>query len=336
MESHIKIKYSPTQLAHVQDTHKDLSELLGSLLRADSIAILFCATKYGGKTTFLTIMLEEYFKGGEVDDEKLPSEKIEQNILRVNQWSADQGILFYRDNLKTFCRTSSCIKNKKKVIVVDDIDCLSESRQQMFRNCIDKYKHSIHFIFTCTNVSRVLSSIQSRLLILKITPLTLDQTRILFQNMLLKEKLHAIDDNMSGYLTKLASGNMKRLMTYLEVLKLYQPRIEEMSKPFIMDLCSTIPFSQLSIFLKACIRDRDIERGLGELRKMPFSLLDILDNILSYVKREEFESLCILTEVEKHYVINVIGKYVALLHTLHEDDELEGLLFVHDLTLIQI
>ena len=60
--------------------------------------------------------------------------------------SKDQGIHFYRNEVKTFCQTCSLIPNKKKFVVIDDIDYINEQSQQAFRNIIDKYNHNIHFI----------------------------------------------------------------------------------------------------------------------------------------------------------------------------------------------
>ena len=83
----------------------------------------------------------------------------------------EQGINYYRNDVKTFCQTSSSIKHKKKIIVLDDIDIINEQSQQVFRNCIDKYSNNIHFIASCSNPQKVIESLQSRLTIIKIRPL---------------------------------------------------------------------------------------------------------------------------------------------------------------------
>ena len=53
--------------------------------------------------------MREYY-----NKEKIPPE----NVLLIN--NLKQGIQYYRNELKTFCKTPSVIK-KKKFIVIDDI-----------------------------------------------------------------------------------------------------------------------------------------------------------------------------------------------------------------------
>ena len=61
----------------------------------------------------------------------------------------EQGIQYFRNEMKTFCQSHSSIHGKKKLVIIDDIDTINEQSQQVFRNYIDKYKHNIHFISVC-------------------------------------------------------------------------------------------------------------------------------------------------------------------------------------------
>ena len=46
---------------------------------------------------------------------------IDNDILIINSLK-EQGIQYYRSEVKTFCQTRCSIPNKKKIIVLDDID----------------------------------------------------------------------------------------------------------------------------------------------------------------------------------------------------------------------
>ena len=59
------------------------------------------------------------------------------NVLLINNLK-EQGISYYRSEVKTFCQTPSVV-HIKKFIILDDIDFINEQSQQVFRNCIDKY-----------------------------------------------------------------------------------------------------------------------------------------------------------------------------------------------------
>ena len=106
-----------------------------------------------------------------------------QNIMLINNLK-EQGIQYYRTEVKTFCQTPSCVSGKKKFIVIDDIDLINEQSQQVFRNCIDKYNHNVHFLCSCTNTQKVIDSIQSRCAIIKIKPI---QKNILKNLLVLKD-----------------------------------------------------------------------------------------------------------------------------------------------------
>ena len=54
---------------------------------------------------------------------------------------------------------------------IQDIDNINEQSQQVFRNCIDKYSHKVHFLASCSNIQKTIESIQSRCTIIKIKPM---------------------------------------------------------------------------------------------------------------------------------------------------------------------
>ena len=136
---------------------KEYIELLNTMKNIDNLNILLVGDPGCGKTSLIYASIREYY-----NIEKIPS----QNIMLINNLK-EQGIQYYRTEVKTFCQTPSCISGKKKFIIIDDIDNINEQSQQVFRNCIDKYNHNVHFLCSCTNTQKVIDSIQSRLMIIK-------------------------------------------------------------------------------------------------------------------------------------------------------------------------
>lgn len=55
----------------------------------------------------LNAIIQEYYKD-------IPMTRREDNILYINNLK-EQGINYYRNDVKTFCQISSSIKNKKKL-----------------------------------------------------------------------------------------------------------------------------------------------------------------------------------------------------------------------------
>jgi DNA polymerase III delta prime subunit len=113
------------------ETDPEMLDILNTLIGMNNLNVLFIGDIGSGKTAFLNSVIREYYKG-------LEPSQYSENILHINSLK-DQGINYYRNDVKTFCQTSSYIKSKKKIIVLDDIDFINEQSQQVFRNCIDKY-----------------------------------------------------------------------------------------------------------------------------------------------------------------------------------------------------
>ena len=134
-------KYKPILLSDFF-IEKLLTKLLKTLIQMDSLNILLIGNSGCGKSSILDAIIREYY-----GLKKIPK----HNVLYINSLK-EQGIQYYRNEVKTFCKTSSSISRKKKFIVLDDIDLINDQSQQVFRNCIDKYSHNVHFLASCSNI----------------------------------------------------------------------------------------------------------------------------------------------------------------------------------------
>ena len=155
-------KYQPLYFADFGSDNA-VVQILQTLILIDNLNIMLIGDIASGKTSLLNALIREYYVG-------YTPKEYEENILHINSLK-EQGINYYRTDVKTFCQTCSNVKNKKKFIILDDIDLINEQSQQVFRNCIDKYSHNVHFISSCSNIQKVIESLQSRFTIIKIKPL---------------------------------------------------------------------------------------------------------------------------------------------------------------------
>ena len=46
----------------------------------------------------------------------------------------DTSVAYFRSNMKTFCQSYCTIPNKKKLVIIDDIDNINEQCQQILRS----------------------------------------------------------------------------------------------------------------------------------------------------------------------------------------------------------
>ena len=138
-------KYQPIYFKDFE-IDDEIVDVLSTLITMNNLNILFIGDIGSGKTALLNALIREYYSN-------YNSKECEDNILHINSLK-EQGINYYRNDVKTFCQTCSTIKNKKKIVILDDLDLINEQSQQVFRNCIDKYSHNVHFISSCSNIQK--------------------------------------------------------------------------------------------------------------------------------------------------------------------------------------
>jgi replication factor C subunit 2/4 len=257
-----------------------------------------------GKTSLLNALIREYYIG-------YTPKEYEENVLYINNLK-EQGINYYRTDVKTFCQTCSNIKNKKKIIILDDIDIINEQSQQVFRNCIDKYSHNIHFISSCTNIQKVIESLQSRFIIIKINPLKRENLINIIENIKKTENID-IDEDVQDFIINVSNNTVKILINYMEKFKLLNQKI---TYELATHLCSNISFLIFEEYTKF-ILEKNIKQSINlinDLYDKGYSVMDILDNYFIFVK-----SSTILTEDQKFKIIPCICKYITIFHNIHED-----------------
>jgi DNA polymerase III delta prime subunit len=294
---------------------KEIILMLKTLILMDNLNVLLIGDIASGKTSLLNTLIREYYKG-------FSSKEYDENVLYINSLK-EQGINYYRTDVKTFCQTCSSIKNKKKFVVLDDIDMINEQSQQVFRNCIDKYSHNVHFISSCSNIQKVIESLQSRFTIIKIKPLKRENLLKLINKIQDTEKID-IDDDAKNFIISVSNNTVKTLINYMEKFKLIG---EKITYTLANSLCSNISFLTLEKYT-ILIKNKQLTDSIAliyQIYDKGYSVMDILDNYFLFVKTTN-----ILNEEEKYKIIPHICKYITVFHNIHED-EIELALFTNNL-----
>ena len=293
----------------------DIMEILKTLIEMDNLNILLIGDVASGKTSLLNALIREYYIG---HNEK----EYEENVLYINSLK-EQGINYYRTDVKTFCQTCSSIKNKKKFVVLDDIGFINEQSQQVFRNCIDKFSHNVHFISSCNNIQKVIESLQSRFNIIKMRPLKLENLLKVINKIKTTENI-SIDKDAEEFIINISNYSVKTLINYMEKFKLLG---EKITYTLAVNLCSNISFLTFEEYTHFIIngnRDSAI-KIIYEIYDKGYSVMDILDNYFLFIK-----SSTVLNENQKYEIIPNICKYITIFHNIHEE-EIELALFTNNL-----
>jgi len=294
----------------------ELLSVLNTLIEVDHLNILFIGNSSSGKTTLLYALIREYY--GLSKQSLLP----ENNILFVNNLK-EQGIQYFRNEMKTLCQSHSAIYGKKKLVIIDDIDTINEQSQQVFRNYIDKYKHNIHFISVCTNIQKVIESIQSRLHILQIATPTKEQIRQIMEKIIKAESIQ-IDDESKEYLLLVSESSIRVLINYLEKMFILGKPIDI---TLCKNVCSNISFQKFENYI-GLLKNQDLVGAIDVLygiHDYGYSVIDILDYFFTFVKMTS-----LLDEETKYRIIPFLCKYITIFHNVHEDG-IELALFTNNL-----
>ena len=307
-------KYQPLYFKDFGDDNQVI-QIIKMIILIDDLNILLIGDMTSGKTSILNALIREYYSGFSPKD-------YEENVLYINSLK-EQGINYYRTDVKTFCQTCSNIKGKKKFVVLDDIDFINEQSQQVFRNCIDKFSHNVNFVSSCSNNQKVIESLQSRLTIIKIKPLQKDNLIKIIDNIKQNENIE-IDQDAENFIVSVSNNTVKILINYMEKFKLLNKRI---TLNLATQLCTNISFLTFEDYTNK-ILNLQLQSAIQiiyELYEKGYSVMDILDNYFIFIKTTN-----ILSEDQKYKIIPYLCKYITIFHNIHED-EIELALFTNNL-----
>ena len=317
MEIEEKLFIDKFQPIYFKDFEIDdkIIDIFKTLINMDNLNILLIGDMASGKTSLLNAIIKEYYAGNS-------PKAYEENVLYINSLK-EQGINYYRSDVKTFCQTCSSIKNKKKIVVLDDIDIINEQSQQVFRNCIDKFSHNVHFISSCSNTQKVIESLQSRFIIIKIKPLKRENLHKIILKIKNSENIE-MDNEAEEFILDISNSAAKILLNYMEKFKLLNQKI---TYDLALQLCtniSFITFEEYNTLLKNNKLDEAIKL-IYQIYDKGYSVMDILDSYFLFIKSTKN-----ITEEQKYNLIPFICKYITIFHNIHED-EIELALFTNNL-----
>jgi DNA polymerase III delta prime subunit len=302
------LKYRPSC---VKDIFSDdvFLKTIKLLQEMEDLQIMFIGTSNCGKTTLLYALIYEYY------DLKRHQKIPETNILFINNLK-DQGINYFRNEMKTFSQTKSTVFGKKKMIVIDDIDWINEQCQQVIRNYLDKYKENIHFLCVCTNPNKVIESLQSRLHLIEIPKESKDCIKRKIEGIVDIESISITEESID-YLMRYSGYSIRNILNYLEKMLLLDIEIT-------LEICKItymhISVDEFEAYLRFLKEEKDIKKAVLVLYgfvENGYSVIDIYDFFFHYLKN--ISEVPFLEERMKYDIIKCLCFYIQQFNTIHED-----------------
>lgn len=317
-------KYKPYYLKDFNMNDK-LLKVIHTLFHLEDLNMLFVGPSGCGKTSLLHAIIREYYN---IDKH---SSIPETNILFIHTLK-EQGIHYFRNEMKTFCQSKCSIHGKKKMIIIDDLDNINEQGQQVFRNYIDKYCNNIHFVSVCSNLQKVIESIQSRVHILQIQLPSLENIFQKYDEIVKQEQTQSllqippcsIDVESKHYILQNCHSSMRILINYLEKFHIYG---KDIHIDICKKMCANISNQQFDTYLEF-LKNGQLKEAIllvYHLHDFGYSVIDILDYFFNYLKQNN-----ILSENEKYLAIPLLCKYITVFNKIHEDG-IELAIFTNEL-----
>ena len=299
MDEPFIFKYKPKTLNEFL-SNNNLKELINSYINIDELNIILLGDSGSGKTTLIECILKEYYKNNILD----------YDILIINSLK-EQGISFYRNEVKNFCQTIT-LSDKKKTIIIDDIDSINEQCQQVFRNYIDKYSNNINVIMSCSNIHKIIDTLKSRVSILKLESINKNIIDNIVTRIITKENI-IIEDSVKEKLYQISNYSIRNIINYLEKIKLYNKSITEEN---LYILCSNISYFSLENYTKLCMQNNFNEslKILYNFYNIGYTLMDIYDEYFIYIKYSN-----ILNNKQKIIINKILCKYISIFYNNHEE-----------------
>ena len=290
-------KYKPTTIDEI-NLNLHTKQLLKKLITINELHLLIVGSITSGKSSLVNIILNDI------------SLKIDKdNILYINLLK-DQGLNYYKNNLKNFCDTVG-LNNAKKTIVIEDLDIFNENTQNLFYNIINKYP-SINYIITTTSILKIHNSIIDLLEIIEIEKIELPFLLNIANNINNKENLNLNDKEIDN-LIKSSNFSITNLINYFQKIVLLKSE-----KNNIENLDSNIILYKFNDYFKLC-KEKKYKAACNIIVNIinnGFSIIDILESLMLYLKTYDLE----LNQEEIFKIIKIVLKYINIFYNLHEDD----------------
>jgi DNA polymerase III delta prime subunit len=293
--------YKPNNLSDINLINETI-EIINIYLKNNKMLFLIHGPSLSGKTSLINILLKEYYNSSNYND----------NILYINLLK-EQGINYFRNEIKNFCQIHNSSNIKQKSIIIDDFDSLNELNQKILINYINKY-NNINFVLSCSDLNKIVPSTMYLLEMIKIENVdNVFLEKIL--NKIVKKTNIVLEDNIKKQLINDYNKNIPFFIN-----KVLEINIIFINSNYIINNYKFLDNNiliNINNYLNLCKNNKakEAKKLILELNNIGLSVIDILDNIIYYVKNNNKS----LNEEYRFKIIKLITNYINVFNNLHED-----------------
>lgn len=295
-------KYQPTSLDdfNISDFTK---EIINKYIKSDKLFFIIHGNSISGKTSLINVILKEYY--GELKNNNI----LFFNLLKEN------GINYYRNDLKTFCQINNVLSNNlKKTIIFDDIDLLNEQSQQIFSTLLNTYKN-INYIFSCNDINKIENNLLRCLEYIKIDIINDNFLYKILNKIIINENID-LNEDIKKEIIKISNHSIPNIINILDklyILNIYKKNKDNIYKLYYTSNILNCDFDNYINYCKEKNYTKSIEL-INYLYLNGYSVIDIIDEFFNYIKN--FSNL---NDEIKYKIIKLLSYNINIFNNLHED-----------------
>jgi replication factor C subunit 3/5 len=143
-------KYRPKTLNDVIGHDIKISVLKNMLEKKNIPHLLFYGPPGTGKTSTIIALAKDLYGSNY------------KNFVKELNASDDRGIDTVRTTIIDFCKRSTNRNNDIKIIILDEVDSMTNEAQNALRGVMEQYNKTTRFCLTCNNINLIISGLRSR------------------------------------------------------------------------------------------------------------------------------------------------------------------------------
>ena len=292
-------KYLPTEFSELNIDNQKI-KLIESYLKNKKLFFLIYGNQLTGKTTLINMILDKYYS----------KEEKKSNVLYFNILK-DQGINYFRNDLKNYCQINNNITNKKikKTIVFDDMEMLSDQCQIIISTLINNYPN-INFILSCNDLNKVNTSIMNILEKINLNPITNEYLLKIFNKITSKIDL-TFNKEEVNFLINASNLSISKLINHINKALIIDNKYK------LKDEVTNILIKDFDNYINLCKNSKYKEafNFIINFYNNGFSVIDILDDLYIYIKIHSN-----LHDEKKFMLLKYICNYVNIFNNIHEHE----------------
>jgi replication factor C subunit 3/5 len=247
------------------------------------------------------------------------------NMTLVLNASEERGIETVRTRIKQFVISSGLKENINtppfKLIILDEIDAMTEDAQAILRKVIEKYVNNARFCFICNYLKKINPAIQSRCVIFRFNPISYDMMYKFSINVCENENIK-IKKRALELVIKKSNGDLRKLLNYLQSLYMHnhhltndKVKLEKEEDIYILideksvSKILTCPTEKMIEDLLKYIKNNKLVESIKYLTELietkDISLLELINYIYEYSMENLINNTNIL-DYSKEQIVNII------------------------------